>query len=119
MLEAHPSIHNSVAAGRACKDIVSPSMITCLHYLFALRNHPNADDFFHRLATGENISKSDPPTSGVYWIRNRLIQNRTAKAKLRGEDIFPLIVKAWNAYRLKVIVKTLKYSSDEMFPKIQ
>lgn len=119
LLESHPKIVDSANIGRNCRDIFSPSVACCLHYLFSRVSQHDADDFFHKLSTGENISKSDPRTSGVYWIRNRLLENRTSKSKLVTEHIFPLLVKAWNAYRSKIIVKTLRFTVDEEFPKIQ
>lgn len=118
LLDKHPGLRESVQAVNPKGLLMSPSMAACIHYLFALKDRESADLFFDRLASGESICKSNS-TSGILLLRNILIQNRTANARLQNHCIWALAIKAWNAMRDRKVVKVLRYSAEhELFPQI-
>jgi hypothetical protein len=121
ILLEHPGLRDSIIAGRKLKGLMSPSMAVCLHYLFCKKSQEQADEFVEFVATGENLSKSSPKTSGIYLLYRRLEDNRASKEKLPADEMFPLVVKAWNAYRRGEVVKTLRWRTGgdgEAFPTI-
>jgi hypothetical protein len=118
VLKAHPKLRDSCHAVHCVKKVMRTSMAACLHYLFAGKSPADADRFFQQLGTGENISSRDATTSAIYWLRNRMIEDRSSTAKLPPGFFCALTIKAWNAMRAKKLVKNLKWSSDEEFPTI-
>lgn len=123
LLKEHPGIIDSASVVWPARTIMAASMAACLHYLFAKKDKDDAAEFFEALVSGENIAKSSPRTSGVYLLRNRLLDNRAAKARLPQDEIFPLVIKAWNAFRTKTVIKTLRWSTNgnnqEPMPEIK
>ncbi len=121
-LEAHPGIRQSLRYGQHAKRIMSPSAATCLHYLFSRMDAQQANIFFDFLATGENISRSSQYTSGIFHLRARLLENRSAKAQLKPFDVVALVIKAWNAMRSQQVIRALRWRTDgdkpEPFPTI-
>ena len=86
------------------------------NYIFSKIDPELASDFMHKVVTGENLTVRDPE----YLLRNRLLANQLAKASLSSAYIFALFIKAWNARRSGVVLKTLRYretgSAVERFP---
>lgn len=123
-LEADPGIRDSVPIGRSVRVVCSPSLATCMHYLFSENDSNKANEFFELLGTGENIAKGSKKTSAVYCLRERLLANRVStKEKLPNLEICRLVIKAWNAFRAEKLVKALRHRSQgdksEAFPEIQ
>jgi hypothetical protein len=118
-LDRHPNLRESVQVARSVGRLAPPSMIATLHYLFAGRDHELSEWFFGAIATGEKLRKAD----AVYLLRERLILNSAAKARLREKDLAALVIKAWNAHRSGKAIKTLRWrnygNSPEAFPEIQ
>ncbi len=119
LLEEHPGIRDSLQCCQKMQGLCPSSMAVCLHYLFAQKDPDAADKFWELLLTGENLTKSGRHTSGIYLLRNRLVDNQIAKAKLPALEIWRLIVKAWNATRDGRVLKLLSMKSGEEHPVIQ
>jgi hypothetical protein len=117
-LAAHPTLHDSVKmARRATRVFPSVAMLAYLHYEFKRRNSELADLFIDKLATGANMRETDP----VFVLRERLLDNRAAKAKLPNKHIMALTIKAWNyAHAGRRAPKFIRWSdgAGEAFPKI-
>lgn len=95
--------------------LMSPALMAGLHYLFAEKNRPLADLWVTGMASGFN-----PDTNPSFaLLRERLLGNNMAKAKLPREYIAAICVKAWNAERGGSHVKSLRYSDEEGFPNIR
>jgi hypothetical protein len=117
-LAENPRIRESLTIGKRCAKLASPSMATALHYLFSEKDATDADAFFSGLVNGEHIARDDPETSAVYMLRNVLQENRSSKAKLHPMHIFPMFIVAWNAYRKRAKVRSIKWDPAEGLPTI-
>lgn len=97
----------------------------CLHYLFAQKSKNDADVFFEKVESGENLSRASKETSGIFWLRRQLVE-RAAKPKVaaKSEEYFPLFIRAWSAYRRNTVLTSLHYNwnkskkDQEAFPEI-
>ena len=83
-----------------------------LHYICAKHNRALADDFFRKLATGENISRAD----AVFNLRKRLLEQSVSE-KLTRVAIAAMTIKAWNAMRSGKKGETLRWTGNEAFPR--
>lgn len=86
------------------------------NYIFSKIDSQLASEFHEKVVHGENLSSRDPE----FLLRNRLIANQVSKSKLSNEYIFALFIKAWNAKRSGVTLKTLRHtecgSTASQFP---
>lgn len=109
-------------AGRAAswgRNLAAPRIIAFCYYLFSEQDAGLADQFFAQLSEGANLSKDNP----VFRLRERLVGNSMAKAKLPPVEVIALFFKAWIAYRDGKPVKVLRWSGDsgvyaEPFPTL-
>ena len=120
LLGSHPTLRDSVSfIGNHKFRIMSPTIAACLHYLFSEDNPELAGEFFEKLSSGENLSRSNH-TSAIYWLRSQLLEDKQATAKLPLNIVWALAVKSWNAFRARKVVKLLRFSpGQEQFPKIE
>jgi hypothetical protein len=111
-----------VAATLATRDrwrrITSPTLIGFCYYVFARDNQQLAQRFFTELKDAVGLTQTNP----VYHLRERLISNGAAKAKLPHLQILAIFFKAWNAYRSGKPMRSLRWRNDgpkpEPFPVI-
>ena len=119
LLEKHPSVRDSVSKTFAHQRLIARSLLAGCHYLFAQKDQEAADQFVIDLITGQNLKKDDP----VYVLREKLVSNMLAKAKLPRPYIMAVTIKAWNARRKKCAIRLLKFSSTaespELFPEVE
>lgn len=107
-LNSHKRIRESVGLANKFRNVIAPGMGIALHYLFSLKDHRLADEFFERLCDGDRLTKEMP----VYHLRERLIHDRHAKkVRVAEGERFVLAVKAWNAVRLGREMRTLAWRS--------
>lgn len=97
---------------------LSPSMYLALRYLFIKSGAPaeEVDRFWSLLAdrVESGLKKNHPITT----LRERLIDNRAALAKLPSPTIFVFVVKAWNAYVMGQEMRILRWMEKEELPEI-
>lgn len=109
---------DSVLQARATKQLLPPSILAACHYLFAIKDPIEADRFVEDLISGRNLADGDP----VYFLRERLMNNSFAKAKLQDYYIVALMIKAWNFRRNNKTIRLLRFrqegGSPESFPVI-
>lgn len=114
--QARPDLPRSIPFGRLFATnagIAPPALMTALHYICAKHNRAQADEFFTKLATGENINRKD----AVFYLRKRLLGNKGLE-RLSRVAIFALTLKAWNAMRGARPVGGLTYNPDrEVMPR--
>ncbi len=114
----HPDLQDDVTWGsRARKKFrVSQGLYTALHFLFCERSPDDANRFFAALIDGASLAKSSP----IYRLREMLIRNSHAKAKLPETEIAALTIKAWNQFRRGQTRQSLVWrtsgSAPEIFP---
>lgn len=70
------------------------------------------DAFGDSLASGIGLENDSP----VYWLRERLNDNRAAKTKLSRHRVTLIVAKAWNLYADEKPCKLLRVQSDMAFP---
>lgn len=75
--------------------VVTRSQAVALHWMMARKDRIMADSFWDDLAGGDSLAVVDP----VYVLREKLIQDRTSKARMSAPERLAIIVKAWNAVR--------------------
>lgn len=119
LAERHPDIHESVNLARAAwRTFSHTGMLGALHYLFAKKDKSAADTFVARIADGVGLSASDP----VYALRERLLDVKSGKLRMRVKDILAITIKAWNYTRAgRRAPKYLRWSegANEPFPTIE
>lgn len=118
LLKKYPGIRRSVSLSGKTRGFIPGSVLVAAHYLFSLLDDEAADLFRNQLILGCSLTEDQP----VYVLRNRLILNSLAKAKLRQCYLFAICVKTWNAIRHKKPLLTLRYTEEgvgaELFPVI-
>lgn len=96
------------------KGLVHPSVVDACRYLFSQKDHDAACEFMDKVLRGRGIEQSDPE----YLLRERIIANSLAKSKLSREYLMILFIKAWNARRSNVAMKTLRHIEGHDVPVI-
>jgi hypothetical protein len=119
LLEAEPGIRRSVSLANRIRDISAPSLACALHYLFAERSPDRADEFIGRLADGVALEARSP----ILVLREKLIRDKsTKKRSMADPEKAALFIKAWNAFRTKVEVQSLRWMGSgpkrEPFPEV-
>lgn len=119
ILSRHPGLEDSVRAANAARRIFpSMGMLAYLHYEFAKRDAALADHFVNKLGEGTELRTSDP----IHVLRERLIDNKNGKLKMRAKDVLAITIKAWNYARAgRQAPKFLRWSegANEAFPEIK
>ena len=64
-------------------------------WAFSLIDAEDAEGFFERLKTGENISRGNP----VYELRVAARNSRSVRGQRSERYLTAILIKAWNAYR--------------------
>jgi hypothetical protein len=109
-----PVVAGHLANSRA----VPPRVAAFCYYLFSEQDVEKCEKFFRDLSSGVGLDVTSP----VYHLRERLNNNRNAKAKLPMLEIIALFFKAWVAYRDGKQVRVLRWSSGgatpEAFPEL-
>ncbi len=109
----NPELTQSIAPARKTKPLMGHGLGTALHFLFARKDKDAADVFFESLATGEQLSRTDP----ILVLRNRLLQK--GPAKLPAAFVFAITIKAWNATRKGQAITLLKWLDESPIPEIE
>jgi hypothetical protein len=88
-------------------------------YLFEQRDPALAEEFVQKLHTGAGLQPGAP----WHALRERLVANNAARAKMPKEYLMALCIKAWNAARVGASVTCLKWQDTgrgaEAFPKVR
>jgi hypothetical protein len=114
-LEAHPGIRESVAVCLPLKRMTSVSLMAALHYEFRKINETVADDFIEDLILGSELRSNDP----VFLLREKLVRNHGAVAKLPRKHIAALTIKAFNCRLGGDTPLRLVFRENDDFPKIK
>jgi hypothetical protein len=97
------------------KGMMQVSNLGFIHYITSSIDASAGHKFTESLATGEQISAGNP----VFLLRQRLIENMGAKAKLPQKEVMALTIKAWVAFKKKKQLRNLRWLNKERFPKFE
>lgn len=110
VLDKNPKLRESAAKAShtyAEFKLIPPTALTLSHFLFAAIDKTGADKFLFDLGTGEGMRKDDP----VMALR-RFAINSPVTGKVASAFFVPLLVRAWNARRAGIDIKTLRTPTD-------
>lgn len=93
------------------------TLLACIGFQLAKRHELDAKLFFSYLKDGASLNAGDP----ILLLRERLMADRiTAQAKMPGNTMAALLVKAWVAWKRGESMKTLRWKQvgpmAEKFP---
>lgn len=115
----HPNFKDSAQATYPVWKLLACSISCTLHYIFTQKDAELARKFFISLATGEGMKLDD----AVYLLREKLIENKTAKLKLSYAQKLALTIIAWNYWRAGKAVRLLRWNESgpfrQNFPTIE
>ena len=114
LLDKYPQIRRSVHLCHNTRKLVPRSIISACHYLFSQRDEIAADAFVNGVLHGKDLSEGEPG----YVLRERLLQNSLAKAKLSPAYLCALIIKAWNYHRAGMPLRVLRYREEGKHPEV-
>lgn len=107
-----------VSTGHKITHLMAASEAAFFHHLFGLANPKRRDEFFAALADGLGLTRD----SAAYHLRERLIAERSASAKIAKRDRLALVIKAWNLFHARAKVNQLKFRAEgeaaEQFPAV-
>jgi hypothetical protein len=97
-LETHPKLRDYMKwimhdDRLAMRGVYSPGAAAGMMYVCSMRSPKIARSFFHKLASGENVS------GVVLKLRNKLLADRRAAIRARNDIRLWWIISAWNALR--------------------
>jgi hypothetical protein len=110
---------SEIQGKRYAKRMVTPSVLTFV-YTLAFRSDPaKAGGWLGLLDTVSNLDTvSVEKNHPVLQLVKRMIDNRSARAKLPLTDVAALIVKSWNQTKTGKRTNTLTWKSTEAFPEV-
>lgn len=89
------------------RHLCNPSVAGACQVLFTKQDPEAAALFFERLASGEELSRTDP----IFVLRDRLVRSRARITGGRSQgDVLPLFIKAWIAFRQNTPVNLLTFA---------
>jgi hypothetical protein len=104
LITKYPEVRNSIQTGAKSTKLIIPSVLDACHYLFSLKDPEMADLFWDRVRRGSGLEEGEPE----YVLRERLLANSLAKAKLSKAHLFALCIKAWNYARVGKKIRNLR-----------
>jgi hypothetical protein len=109
------SLNDSYAYGfNKQNKLINGATLAAFHYVFKQINDSDADDFCHKLASGEGLEQASP----IYVLRQRLLSDIRSTLKMTPIQKIAILCKTWNLYRKGKTVSFLKWdSTKEPFPK--
>jgi hypothetical protein len=94
--------------------LIAGGVLASFHYIFKAINPDSADDFCHKLASGEGLTKESP----IHLLRQKMLSDIRSTRRMGPIERAALICKSWNLYRKDKQVSILKWDSvKEPFPK--
>lgn len=83
-----------------------------MRVVFSRLHKPKAEEFFHLLLSGEELTASSP----IYRLRERLIADRASTRKMPRHHVVALVIKAWNAWITGDSADTIRYRDSDNWP---
>jgi len=118
LLRDKPAIKDAVSRVQRTKEFIPCSAMAPLYFIFSEKDKALADKFIDALENKLELPNTDP----AMILRDRLIQNRSAKTKLSKRAVMAMTIIAWNHWRNGTTCKCLKFAesgpSKQDFPEI-
>lgn len=114
--EDHPEIShvvNHISASKG-KGFISSRIMGVIAYGYYLHGEHKAMQFADRLIDGVELAEKSP----IRLLRERLIESKGSPNPISSIPMIVLCIKAWNAYVENRKLGVLRYSKDEVFPKM-
>lgn len=93
-----------------CKHLAQPSIVGSCYVLFYKQNPVIAEEFFEKLAHGENLDRTNP----VYTLRDRLMREKAMKnRRLERADMMVLFLKTWINFRTGRGMQVLSWNREK------
>ena len=119
LLLKYPKLRDSIQSKVKGKKLILPSVMDACHYLFSQKNPDEAHFFMDRVLRGSALKEGEPE----YVLREKLVSNSLAKAKLSKAHVFALCIKTWNHMRAGNKIQHLKLNERDgkliEFPVVQ
>jgi hypothetical protein len=116
VFERHPALRDCVAPARVATKLIQPGLAIFLYYQLSKKDADRCGEFFEQIGRGVNLTTGSP----IYMLRERLIENKASKRKLRPVEVGALTVKAWNMVRRGKSAQVLSWRGSgpgsEAFP---
>lgn len=116
ILDENPEIVQSISVGNSLRKRVRVrrSQFSALHYWLWTIDHEDANLFFDRLETGENLQQGNP----IYALRRWLEQTAAISKFANKTVVHAVTIKAWNAYRQNESMSLARWRAGiEDFPE--
>lgn len=110
-VESHQGIVDSVKSLRT-QPWLRPKVTAAWHYLCGIQHKAQRERFFNDLIEGVNLSADRP----VRLLRERMLAERSNRAKVDTRVLSAYIVKAWTAELSGRQLRLLRLRDDEPFP---
>jgi hypothetical protein len=119
LLAKYPDVRESIKTPRPAKGLIQPSVVDACYYLFSRKDTVLADEFVDKILRGTGLEEG----TAWYVLRERLVKNSLAKARLSRPYVMALCIKAWNKARAREKVRQLRWRENgdavEPYPVIQ
>lgn len=121
LLDKYPEARFAIRTDVNSRGIILPSILDASTYLFKLKDPELSTKFLNCVIQGYNLQPGEP----ALVLREKLLANAMAKAKLNKAHVFALCIKAWNHARAGRNITHLKLNiSSENgklieFPEVQ
>lgn len=115
LLDECPGIRESIAKADPVAHRIGGGRArwAALNYVLSTITAADTDDFFSKLATGEEVPKG----SVISLLRNRLLQDKSAMRRMPTREYTALVLKAWNLYRRGTRVQHLHWTGGGAHPE--
>lgn len=124
--ENHPSIETAIglttqhSASNRKRTVVPGGIMTFVLSGALEANEIKAEQWYHQVATGENLKVGDP----AYTLRERMIQDKSSLRRMDNMTICAYTMKSWNAFYRGRDLKHLKWGiikggAQEAFPEFE
>jgi hypothetical protein len=113
MVKDDPQIKNALDSAAPCFQVArSVAVPTLCYYVLWKVNRKQCQEFFKKLATGEDLSKGHP----ILELRRKLIGRPTTE-RTNHQILTHWIIKTWNAFRNGEELAQLRIGPNEELPK--
>lgn len=115
ILDDTPELQTFLAWGHRIRRSlgVSAGLSAAMFYEFAQLDLFEAETFLEMVFSGENLDSTHP----AYVLRRWVTRSKLNPRKPPMAVVAAVFVKAWNAYREHVPIRTLRWAANEEFPE--
>ena len=113
-MERWPAFARMVKLSNFTNHIIPGSMSTVIYYITTHIAPRRSTEFFLGLESGADLPRKSP----ILQLRNIMLKYKSENLLLDKRFTMAYIINAWNAFYNKEEVKSIKWDSNQPFPKI-